>query len=104
MFDLPTVAQRSQMGVPASPAPVLNVSPAAAAAEQQRNPPRSFDVVWSLNHVDDVGEPCTLCDREAPAESSFATSVQHTRATHMAGLQMSNAEFVLRKGGQLSSV
>jgi hypothetical protein len=54
------------MGVPANPAPVLNVSPAAAAAEQQRNPPRSFDVVWSLNHVDDVGELCILFDHEAP--------------------------------------
>ncbi len=45
-----------QMGVPANTGPVLNVGPAAAAAEQQLNPPRSFDVVWSLNHADDVGE------------------------------------------------
>ena len=44
------------MGVPANTGPVLNVGPAAAAAEQQLNPPRSFDVVWSLNHADDVGE------------------------------------------------
>jgi len=49
------------MGVPANTGPVLNVGPAAAAAEQQLNPPRSFDVVWSLNHADDVGE-CTCPD------------------------------------------
>lgn len=43
------------MGVPLNPNPQLNVGPAAAAAEAQPNPPRGFDVVWSLNHADDVG-------------------------------------------------
>ena len=43
------------MGVPLNSGLQLTTGPAVAAVEVQLNPPRSFDVVWSLNHVDDVG-------------------------------------------------
>ena len=43
------------MGVPLNQNLQLNVGPAAAAAEGQPNPPRGFDLVWSLNRADDVG-------------------------------------------------
>ena len=50
---------RRQMGVPLNSNPHLNVAPVAAAAAVQQNPPRGFDVVWSLDHAEDVGEPAT---------------------------------------------
>ena len=44
------------MGVPLNSTLQLSTGATALAAPTvQLNPPRSFDVVWSLNHVDDVG-------------------------------------------------